>query len=358
MKKSLLLLAAAAFAGAANAQVIVTMASNEDFENVGLSGTKTTMGPLDDIVSSEAGSFGLAYEDSWGTTTAYKDYQNVTVNGEAVTLGSGAVGNSNPTFVSFEAGYQTAGAVFKIHSNMNGYMTVFTKLNPNKQYLVFEGTTGDIVYSLGWTNGTQKIYYAMPDDGEGYINVEAPDADKYLVPATKQSKNEAGVLLWERSDTHEIVAAEKKPTVPEGETYKWNPVTEVIPGQTKPAMPWNVAGLDKAPGESTGFLSFPVYADCDYYFSALGSKAACGGFVFTEEAPSIVFEACDVTDKEGNVTHFDKVEFPAILGDGAAVEAVEAANDANAPIYNLMGVRVNSDAKGLLIQNGKKFIRK
>lgn len=32
--------------------------------------------------------------------------------------------------------------------------------------------------------------------------------------------------------------------------------------------------------------------------------------------------------------------------------------DENAPIYNAQGVRVNADAKGLLIQNGKKFIRK
>ena len=32
--------------------------------------------------------------------------------------------------------------------------------------------------------------------------------------------------------------------------------------------------------------------------------------------------------------------------------------DENAPIFNAQGVRVNADAKGLLIQNGKKFIRK
>lgn len=32
--------------------------------------------------------------------------------------------------------------------------------------------------------------------------------------------------------------------------------------------------------------------------------------------------------------------------------------DENAPVYNLSGQRVNKDAKGILIQNGKKFIRK
>ena len=36
----------------------------------------------------------------------------------------------------------------------------------------------------------------------------------------------------------------------------------------------------------------------------------------------------------------------------------EKAVDANAPIYNLAGQRVTKDAKGILIQNGKKFVVK
>ncbi len=31
--------------------------------------------------------------------------------------------------------------------------------------------------------------------------------------------------------------------------------------------------------------------------------------------------------------------------------------NANAPIYNLAGQRVNDNAKGILIQNGKKFVK-
>ncbi|MDE6521811.1 MAG: hypothetical protein K2L17_03245 [Muribaculaceae bacterium] len=352
MKKSLLLIAVAAFAGMANAQVVVGLASNEELEAAGLSGTKADL-PAMTILENEAGSFGLAYADSWGTTTTYKTYRNVTVNGEAIQLGNGAVGNANPTFVSFEAGVMSAGAVFKMTANKDGYMTVFTKLNPNKQYLVFEGTTGAIIYSLGWSDGSQKIYYAMPDDGEGYINFDAPDASKYLIPATKQKTDEAGLKLWANKVTGEIVAAASNPTVKDDPDQQYAGVMEDIPGQTKPAMPWNAAGFEKAPGESTGFLSFPVYEGADYYFSALGSKAACGGFVYTEEAPSIVFE--EVTDGEGNVTA-PRVEFPEILVSG--VKSVAVDNNADAPIYNLMGVRVNADAKGILIQNGKKFIRK
>ena len=330
----------------ANAQqVVVGLASADDYTAVGLEGTKADHDACT-ILDNEAGSFGIAYPDSWGTTTTYKNYRNVTVNGEAIQLGTGAVGNTNPTFVSFEAGVMSAGAVFKYTAHKDGFMTVFTKLNPNKQYLVFEGTTGAIVYSVGYSNGTDKIYYAMPDDGDGYIDFEAADASKYLIAATIQATNEAGVKLWKDADGN-IVAADSKPD-------GGSAVMEEIPGQTKPQFPYLVAGYESAPGESTGFLSFPVYEDADYYFSALGSKAACGGFVYTEEVPSIVFE--EVLAEDGTVS-YPRVEFAPIL-EGAGVESVAVEANENAPVYNLMGVRVNADAKGILIQNGKKFIRK
>ena len=37
---------------------------------------------------------------------------------------------------------------------------------------------------------------------------------------------------------------------------------------------------------------------------------------------------------------------------------VEEEFDENAPVYNLAGQRVSKDAKGIVIQNGKKYIRK
>lgn len=43
---------------------------------------------------------------------------------------------------------------------------------------------------------------------------------------------------------------------------------------------------------------------------------------------------------------------------GISETTVAKQQDENAPIYNLAGQRVSKDAKGVLIQNGKKFIRK
>lgn len=357
MKKSLLFLSVAAFATVANAQTVVGLASNEDLEAAGLGKDKVTMPAGTTIVDNEAGTFMLAYEDSWGTTTTYKTYQDVVVNGEPVKLGSGAVGNANPTFVSYQDGVMSAGAVFQIDAKKDGFITVFTKINPNKQYLVFEGKTGALPFTLGWTNGTEKIHYSLPmyeeGDDEGLINFNAPDASKYFIVATKQSKNDKGENLWLDKDGNVVAGERPVWTNDEGKEVKGAAVMEEIPGQNKPQFPWMVAGMEKAPGESTGFLTFNVLEGNSYYFSALGSKAACGGFVYTETDPTIVFSA--ITDAEtGDITS-PEVTFDGIL---MAVDGIEAEANENAPIYNMLGVRVNADAKGILIQNGKKFIRK
>ncbi len=363
MKKSLLVLSFAALAGMASAQTEVVMATSESLEAAGLSGTKTDI--EGDVVFAEGavGSIATAYKDSWGSTKIYKNYRNVKVgDSDVIALGDGAVGNTNPTFVSYESGVMSGGAVFKIHSNKTGYMTVFTKINPKKQYLVFEGTANHLGYTLGYANADNMIHYCTPNYGNdsdfaGCIDWAAADINKYFITAQKQQKDENGQLLWLDKDGN-IVAGERPVwTDAEGNEKKGTAVMEDIPGEHKPQFPYLVAGMESAPGESTGFLTFSVYEDTDYYFSALGSKAACGGFVFTEEEPTVVFEA--VTDADGNVTAPERV-FPAlgIIGSVNGVEGVAAAEDANAPIYNMMGVRVNADAKGILIQNGKKFIRK
>lgn len=344
MKKTLLLLSFAAVASMASAQAVVGLVSKEDLEAAGILKDKATLGPIT-FVDNEVGTFGTAYEDSWGSSTIYKGYQNVKVDDTDIVLGSGAVGNANPTFISYEEGVMSAGAVFVLHAKKDGWMTVFTKINPGKQYLVFEGKKGALSYSLGYSNGTDKIYYTTPHDANYQIDFKAADISKFMVPATEQGKDEAGVPLWENKTTGEVVAAAEKPS----DDYKAYQVK--IEGQNKPQFPYLIAGYEKAPSESTGFMTFSVMADNDYYISALGSKACMGGFVYTENEPTITFS--EVLAEDGSVS------LPTVVfGSGDAVEAIEAVNDANAPIYNMMGVRVNSDAKGVLIQNGKKFIRK
>ena len=345
MKKTLLLSAFAMFATVASAQTIIGLTTAEDMAAAGLEGTKADH-PAMTLLDNEAGTFGLAYADSWGLTNVGKTYKTVKVgDSEEIYLGDykAAVGNTNPAFQSYEAGVMSAGAVFQIDAKMDGWMTVFTNINPNKQYLVFENKTGALPYTLGVAGADYKINYSLPvqtsGDDEGYIDFSAPDASKYFIMATKQAENEQGVKLWYDADGN-IVAADVKP---EG----GKPYNVEIPGQNKPQFPYLVAGFDKAPGEGTGFMTFNVLAGNTYYFSALGSKCGGVGFVFTDSLD------------EPTVTYCAQDDLPEVVfGTSAAVESIAAAIDENAPIYNAQGVRVNADAKGLLIQNGKKFIRK
>ncbi|MDE6547900.1 MAG: hypothetical protein K2L22_02785, partial [Muribaculaceae bacterium] len=272
--------------------MVVGLATPEDLENAGLTSTKEPMPGGTVIVDNVAGTFGLAYDDNWGMTSIYKNYRDVKVgDSEVITLGRGAIGNSNPSFVSYEAGVMSAGAVFKIEAKKDGWMTIFTRMNPNKQYLVFEGETGAVAYTLGVAGDGYKISYTLPSyeegDNAGLIDFDSPEASKYFVQATKQAVNEEGVKLW-MLENGEVVASDVKP---DGGV----PVTEEIPGATKPQFPWVIAGMESAPSESTGFLTFRVKEGKTYYFGGLGTKAACGGFVFTagDAAPSVTFCATD-----------------------------------------------------------------
>ena len=63
------------------------------------------------------------------------------------------------------------------------------------------------------------------------------------------------------------------------------------------------------------------------------------------------------TPKSGTSVTFDKVPFKVTIGDATAIKNVKAGVDANAPVYNLAGQKVNKNFKGVVIQNGKKMVK-
>lgn len=69
-------------------------------------------------------------------------YKTVRVGDVEMTLAYGAVGDTNPTFVNYASGVMSAGAVFEITPSKDGWLTLFTKLNPNKPQVVFEDENG------------------------------------------------------------------------------------------------------------------------------------------------------------------------------------------------------------------------
>lgn len=95
---------------------------------------------------------------------------------------------------------------------------------------------------------------------------------------------------------------------------------------------WNVTQNDKGEdvigGKSNGTITFNVDAGGVYYVLATGTKAGFFGFIYNTTSSGI-----------------------------NNIEAVEEAAP-NAPVYNLAGQQVTKETKGILIQNGKKFINK
>ena len=74
---------------------------------------------------------------------------------------------------------------------------------------------------------------------------------------------------------------------------------------------------------------------------------------------------CVLKVPEGSVNAYKNAkgwkEFTNIVGiNPAAIDAAatDADSDINAPAYNMQGVKVNSNYKGLVIRNGKKFLKR
>lgn len=97
-------------------------------------------------------------------------------------------------------------------------------------------------------------------------------------------------------------------------------------------MEKNDKGEDIIPAtgsKSNGVVTFNVEAGGVYYVFATGTKAGFFGFIYDTNTSA---------------------------GINGVVSEKEA--DPNAPVYNLAGQRVDKNTKGILIQNGKKFVNK
>ncbi|MBO5156845.1 MAG: hypothetical protein J6C05_06920 [Prevotella sp.] len=85
-------------------------------------------------------------------------------------------------------------------------------------------------------------------------------------------------------------------------------------------------GANKGNQNIWGYLNIPVKAGKEYMIFLHSAQIGFQGFEFTAK--------------------------------GSGISNITAADDADAPVYNLAGQRVSKDTKGLLIKNGKKFINK
>ncbi|MDE5827231.1 MAG: hypothetical protein K2M71_09700 [Duncaniella sp.] len=314
MKKNLLLLASFAMAMSAAAQVeAVWFEKPASFAETG----KTTVEAGTVIATGEAGTLKLAYTDDWGVSSIDANgYNSVKVNG--VDLGrvpSGAVGNSNPQGWSTTTA-ATSGAVFQLDVKKDGYVTILSKYSTNKNYWVFEGVAGEgeacMAYAFGMQVAAGSVFandrldFWLPADKDGYLNLEAADIDKYV----------------------------------NGTSIKWP--EKVVLGDE--ATDVKISGF--------GAIMFPVFAEAGtYLFGGQGTKMTSNGFIFTETAPVVTIYG------EGGETEVPEITF-SFDPNASAIDTIitDAVADENAPMYNVMGQRVNEDYKGIVIKNGKKYV--
>ncbi len=316
MKKNLLVLASLAAAFAASAQVEAIWFDKE------ISGAFAETGKVSIeagtvIGRGEAGELKLAYTDDWGVGGIDDHgYNSLKVNGvEVGRVPSGAVGNSNPQGWSTSTA-ATSGAVFQFDAKKDGFLVIPSKYSTNKNYWVFEGLAGEGEMCVAYTFGIegagfgQRIDYTLPADKDGYLDVNAADIDKYV----------------------------------NGTSIKWP--EKVVLG--------DAAADVKSHGY--GVIIFPVYEGCKYLFGAQGSKMTCSGVVFADKAPEVTIYG--PAGEDGTTPKEETFSFGAQGGDSSAIEStvIDQPVDENAPIYNVYGQRVNREYKGILIQNGKKFI--
>lgn len=303
MKKSLLLIPVVAMSMSAAAQ---TSFLGFDPAALGITGTAASFEATKTLADDDNMTFSLLFTDNVKTNEILSQYPTIQVGDKAWNIEGGIQGNGNPK-PSSAKDLPTEGFVIKITVKNDGWLTVPSKISPSKAYGMWDATAGKMMaYTMGGSIGIEnsKFYYTLPATEEGYLDFAAADADTYL--SGSKLKNVCDVIT--------------NSNVLQDADGKWLNVS--------------------------GFLQCPVKKDNVYYVNAYGSKISFAGAFFTPGAaqPTVVMSGAELpeeTFKPGT----------------SAVDAVEVEN-ADAPVYNMMGVRVNSDAKGILIQNGKKFIRK
>ena len=229
------------------------------------------------------------------------DFNKVVIDGNEIETKDGVQGQDNPkdadggnSAVTFKEA--TGGAVIQIDAKKNGWVYIVAKLSTNKQYVVFE-EGAPIGYKIAMENTDERVK-------DGVLNLEIKGEGEYNNLTLDKYPNG---LMW--------VIRE----------YLGNAEAETA-------------------GNGLGVLYFPVAEGCKYFAHATGSKISWSGILFSDaEAKSVKVEGDGISKT--------------LVGGSTGINSVKAAAIDGA-IYNLAGQKVNASYKGVVIQNGKKFLQK
>lgn len=250
---------------------------------------------------------------------------------------------------------------------------------------------------MTWVNkGNRKTFVVKASTGiplepyvdytfDGYVNGQNANTDQPKIdPETgEQAKDNEGNPIWIQAPIY-FTAAEIKQRVADENAAR----------AEKEQDPINKYVIEKGNQAVWGWITIELQAGESYYIYQQSSQLGFGGYEFTptggaaesyvavtangdtnvlaSEFAAVIDadgKATNLTD-EGSVVNFSTAnmdvkacggavptEVEADFG-GAGIETLNVAKSNNAPMYNLAGQKVNSYFKGILIQNGQKFVNK
>lgn len=225
-------------------------------------------------------------------------------------------------------------------------------------YAKVNGTKGEVLIVVGTPTGVSTTGFQLACEGENFKYYVSDGLD---ISGIKNIKDEAS--NW---------TAPSFCTVADGETCaffevpsSWSNVTKVN------CWAWddkgNYTGNSKTgwPGVSctlvgTTAAGNAVYKwtwNSKYYADVTGTTATTPThIIFSANAGSP--QQNDMTFKNGNYYNLSTVAGNVIDATTGISKISTTTNTADAPMYNLAGQRVDSNYKGVVIQNGKKVVRK
>jgi hypothetical protein len=265
-------------------------------------------------------------------------------------------------------------------------------------YYMFTPKVAGKLRFMTWVNkGNRKTFVVKASTGtplepyvdytfDGYVNGQNTDTDQPKIdPETgEQAKDNQGNPVWIQVPTY-FTAEQIKARVDDENTAR----------AEKGQDPINKYVIEKGNQAVWGWITVELQAGESYYIYQQSSQLGFGGYEFTptggaaetyvavvdmggsmvlaSEFSAIIDaegKATNVTD-EGSVVNFGTnsidvkacggavpTEVEPDLGGGTGIEALKVANSISAPIYNLAGQKVNSNFKGIVLQNGKKMVVK
>lgn len=346
MKKSLLLIAAVAVSLGASAQ------GEKAYFASSITGLTTATSQV--AGGTAAGSTSLA-DATVGADDAYKlvsingpkdandkSYCVITIDGvtmsedEPGTAAGGVQGGSNPKDLDGGTPSTTlqapaSGAFFTFKAKGNGYMYVFGKMSSHKSYTAFEEGAA-IPYQFAQVTANASLPHPLTYDFTG-TGTTVNDVENLTL-------GDHTGIYWPEQIAAGIT----------GKIHDGVADTTATNGQTPKT--WAKIGEN-----GVGFIAFPIFEGLTYIVNANGSKfSGLGFYTSTAKAQNISVATDD------NSSTAQLVKDGQLVGATTGIEKIttdsKKAFNAMDPIYNLAGQRVSGAYKGVVIQNGQKFILK